>query len=402
MKTMRCSSATAAALVCVSICLAGRPASAQADFRRGDANQDGKVDFADMAWINHLLCVAGVSSTCYPALDADNDGEPDHLDISYLFQWLYVGAEWAEIEAPGPFTPGQDPTPDAFPCETYEPAPPPVLADVALQFDGWTMLPRGPGEPATYQTSVSLSTWNNTTERGAEGWSLSIGGENLTFLSATVEGPAAEGENPCRGAEVVDPSRVVGGSAQGDGAVSAVVLSWDPFSHCQDSLPQNGEARLLSLTFMKTDPGLQSRLFFQDGKVGSGQPISNAVIIEGTSQTPSNLSDISLGAEFRRGDANSDGKVDLADAAFLINYLYFYGKASTCEDAMAVGQPNSVTLGDPKLLWWWIWVGDAFREPEAPGPFTPGPEPDPEFAATCDAYEPAPPPRLAYLSLDFE
>jgi hypothetical protein len=350
MKTLWSSGAVLAALVSVSLCLAGRPAAAQADFRRGDANQDGKVDFADYAFINRYLFCQGPRPDCYAAYDWDNGGILDGNDTYMLFRWLWYYD--MGFSSPGPFVPGPDPEGPGgdYICDTclsYQLQPSPKLAEIALGFEEPIFTP---GEPGTYQMFVTLTTSNNSVDSGADGWSLSLGVENLILLSVTLAGEAAGTgrSDPFNQAEIVDPEKVVGGKAQGEGVVSAVVGLVD-WPNCTGSLPREGTERLLGLTVALKDPAAPGRIFFEDGKVyKEGQPIANMVILQGTAQTPT-LGELAIslpGGRIVPGDANGDGGLDISDAVSLLGFLFLgSAKGLPCGDGSAI-DPGNISLLD--------------------------------------------------------
>ena len=49
---------------------------------------------------------------------------------------------------------------------------------------------------------------------------------------------------------------------------------------------------------------------------------------------------------FRRGDANADGRVDVADAISLLSYLFQSGRAPPCGDAADANDDGSLDIGD--------------------------------------------------------
>ncbi len=67
--------------------------------------------------------------------------------------------------------------------------------------------------------------------------------------------------------------------------------------------------------------------------------------------------------QFIRGDANSDGKVDISDSAFLFNYLYKGGRAPQCRDFADVNDDGKVDLTDGVYL-----NNHLFRSGEPPKP----------------------------------
>ncbi len=73
--------------------------SADAPFRRGDANADGVVDLGDGVRILGALFLGEGDVTCEDALDADDSGVLDLSDAIYLLRHLFAGT-------PAPPTPG--------------------------------------------------------------------------------------------------------------------------------------------------------------------------------------------------------------------------------------------------------------------------------------------------------
>ena len=80
---------------------------------------------------------------------------------------------------------------------------------------------------------------------------------------------------------------------------------------------------------------------------------------------------------FRRGDANSDGGVDLADGVFTLNHLFAGGVEPACADAADADDSGGLELTDAVYTFQWLFVGGA--EPPAPGAFACG------FDRTVDA-----------------
>ena len=89
----------------------GEPLKQQAQgFIRGDFNQDGIVDQADV-----LMCMTGGPFLCDDAADANDDGVLTMGDCAYLTSYLYGG-----LPPPPPFPGcGTDPTPDALDCASF-------------------------------------------------------------------------------------------------------------------------------------------------------------------------------------------------------------------------------------------------------------------------------------------
>ncbi len=74
-----------------------------------------------------------------------------------------------------------------------------------------------------------------------------------------------------------------------------------------------------------------------------------------------------FGKQFRRGDANDDGKVDISDAVFILNHLFLGGPAPSCLDAADFNDQdkNTVNLSDAIYLLSHLFRGG----PELPAPY---------------------------------
>lgn len=115
------------------------------------------------------------------------------------------------------------------------------------------------------------------------------------------------------------------------------------------------------------------------------------------------------GSPFRRGDANDDGTVDIADPVSTLSYLFSGGAAPSCEDAADANDDGDLDIGDPITSLTWLFLGGA--EPPAPGPSECGPDPT-QDALACEVSqncaEPPPPcttpeewiPKLVHPLLD--
>ncbi len=86
-------------------------------------------------------------------------------------------------------------------------------------------------------------------------------------------------------------------------------------------------------------------------------------------------------APFRRGDANQDGKFDIADSITILGYL-FGGGTSTCLDALDVNDDGKVDVADPIKLLGHLFAGDLFIPPPFPDC---GNDPS-EDSLTCAVY----------------
>jgi hypothetical protein len=85
------------------------PQNVSHDFRRGDSNEDGKVDIADVVFALSFLFLGGEKPPCLAAADANDDGQLDIADGVYVLAFLFMGG--ADPRPPFPDR-GLDPTPD--------------------------------------------------------------------------------------------------------------------------------------------------------------------------------------------------------------------------------------------------------------------------------------------------
>ncbi|MBI4582940.1 MAG: hypothetical protein HY717_02730 [Planctomycetes bacterium] len=77
---------------------------------------------------------------------------------------------------------------------------------------------------------------------------------------------------------------------------------------------------------------------------------------------------------FVRGDANADGAIDIADAIFILEYLFLGRREPLCMDAADIDDSAApgaaqaaIGLGDVFHLLWWIFTGGAPPAPPGPG-----------------------------------
>jgi hypothetical protein len=87
--------------------------AAEADFIRGDANEDGRVNVGDMIATLKVLFQSEPPPACEDRLDADDSGVVDLTDPLYIGTALFRNGP--AIPLPFPTT-GADPTPDGISC----------------------------------------------------------------------------------------------------------------------------------------------------------------------------------------------------------------------------------------------------------------------------------------------
>ena len=86
-----------------------------APFRRGDSNNDGKVDIGDALATLNWLFKGWAQPRCRNAADANDSGLIDISDPVHVLNFLFAG-ESPPPPAPGPEACGSDPTDDSLDC----------------------------------------------------------------------------------------------------------------------------------------------------------------------------------------------------------------------------------------------------------------------------------------------
>jgi hypothetical protein len=84
-------------------------------FLRGDANGDLNVDISDVVWLLNYQFRGGPAPPCDDAADANDDGRLDISDAIFTLTFLFKRGP--PPPAPGPDTPGPDPTEDDLGCD---------------------------------------------------------------------------------------------------------------------------------------------------------------------------------------------------------------------------------------------------------------------------------------------
>jgi hypothetical protein len=86
-------------------------------------------------------------------------------------------------------------------------------------------------------------------------------------------------------------------------------------------------------------------------------------------------------SSFRRGDSNSNGSVDMADAVFALSWLFAGGRTPGCLDAADANDDGTVDIGDPISVLNWLFLGGP--TPRRPGPFACGEDPTADGLGDC-------------------
>lgn len=87
-----------------------------ADFSRGDANADGRVNIADAVFTLQYLFASAEEPLCLDALDSNDDSRLNLADPIATLMYLFGGG----VDLPAPFGRcGPDRTPDGLSCKAF-------------------------------------------------------------------------------------------------------------------------------------------------------------------------------------------------------------------------------------------------------------------------------------------
>ena len=231
-----------------------------------------------------------------------------------------------------------------------------ALAEFALAFDGENSATIEGVFGLTFNQTIdcTLTTTENQTEVGAQGWSISMAAEaGLDIVGITVDGTAAadEAEGGRRRAGF-EKSEVTAGEGN-EGAISAVVLSFAELV----TLPVTGTEPIAKLDIQCPFPEVDSIetkvVNYIDGRRGAGQPVDNVVTHENMGvagrqlgRTSYEVTLLGIDENAVTYDCNTDGRVNIADAQCLLNWLFLGGPAPGCQDAMNFNGDARLNIAD--------------------------------------------------------
>ncbi len=89
--------------------------------------------------------------------------------------------------------------------------------------------------------------------------------------------------------------------------------------------------------------------------------------------------------EFRRGDANDDGAMQLTDAVSILNFLFVAAAEPTCLEAADTDDNGAVQVTDAVRILNFLFTGGG-APPSAPGPEICGPDPEGSPELGCGSY----------------
>lgn len=249
------------------------------------------------------------------------------------------------------------------------------------------------GDVVSFDVLLTLSSRDNPTPRGAQGWSASFGIEGGTLELLTFDGVIAstvyledDDKDPSTPPILRDPYLQDLGKVKSQSGFSVSGLGF----HTSDSKRKGGVlAMVLSFFDVKrlqpvgTEPIARVRvstllgagdstvrLYYEDGfRPADGMYVGNTVTFDGGSVEPIK-GDVTVpvhseqAVPFKLGDMNADGKQDISDAVFGLSFLFLGGREPPCKKSMDLTGDNQVDISDPIFLLNFLFLHTATpREP---------------------------------------
>ena len=213
---------------------------------------------------------------------------------------------------------------------------------------------------------------------GAQGWSFGVESVSCSILAVSTEGTAAAEASLLR-MQIIDPAKNGGRT----GFVCGFILSvaGDDFE-----LPGRASHRIaeLAVEFPVRSEETTAVLRFEEGLRGAGQPVVISVTQAGDAVEPVWIDRDILVAPplFLRGDASSDGRLDIGDALWILEGLFRSWRPTPCEDAADANDDGRIDISDPIHILGYLFLGSA--PPPAPHPEC-GLDPTPDGLGCADA-----------------
>ncbi len=203
--------------------------------------------------------------------------------------------------------------------------------------------------------------------RPLQGWSFGVGSDPEFIVPRSVDlgGTATEAFNGGQGPAFLHVDILDSGA----GVVMAVVVdaglgASDP----PETLPPGRGHRILNIEYDAGPKGQAGQAYpVRYTSTLGDPPVQVIFVVGGFEVVPSTQPGwISLpGPFFLRGDANSDGGVDLSDAMFTLSWLFLGGRTPSCLEAANANGSRQVNIADPIYALSFLFGGG----PPPPFPF---------------------------------
>lgn len=358
-------------------------------FIRGDADGNGFVDTNDATAISNFL-FAGGPMPCLDAGDANDDGVVTNQDSIYLLAFLTTGGP--PPPPPGEPVIGVDFTSDNLDCQSYNA---PVIF-VRGDADGNAVVDSNDATAITnFLFMGGTLACRDAADANDDG---AITNQDaiyiLAFVSTGGPPPPAPGPFVCGTDQTADALDCLNysctfhrGDADGDNDLTAAdataitnFLFMGGTLGCLDAADANDDGVITN----------QDALFVLNSLICGAAPPLPTPFVCGVDLTPDNLDCQTYVCQptedFMRGDCNADALFNIADAIFLLSFLFPMGMPPqpTCRDACDGNDDGCLDIGDPVSILGALFGGAGVL----PAPFM-----------TC-GYDPTPQDRMGCLNYD--
>jgi hypothetical protein len=343
------------------------------DFRRGDANSDGRLSISDGLMIRRYLFNGDRAPPCLDSADTNDDASLDISDYIHVLVYLFLGGG----QPPSPSgVVGPDPTADQLGCVEYAVEPPEETDDLVAI---------GAVQGAAGQT-VEIPVYL-TSDAEVEAYQLVLrydpavlsfplaggGGETIEEMGLSLAGTyygEMYGTKSFNGYFSLTPNQEEG----------ILFVAFIPHIVKEEYATPPGSERLV-FKFLGTispdaEPGTETVLEPTNGPDGGGvgpELLVNELTHRGDArfvsvvpQTAPGVLRIIPDILIFRGDSSQDGVVNLSDAVYTLNWLFLGGPEPLCPDEADANDDGNVDISDPIATLQTLFLGSSSIAPPYP------------------------------------
>jgi len=316
------------------------------DFRRGDCHVDGHVDLADVVQVIDYLFGGAGPIDCALACDANDDDLIDVQDIIVITSYVVLDGTMP----PPVGSCAQDPTPGTLFCDV--PCDPPLVPPLSTEHRFEMLV--APPLPQFLALSIA-----STSPDPLHAFSFGVCHDPSEGSVQQLDLGVDLQPNPPDFIQVV---------IEPGGWTAAVVMSFlnsQPF-------PAGSEQRVIEAQY---EIDLTSPVGFTEfcpcETIGD-PPLAIRMVTEAGESIWPEFECFSLVIVdpifFVRGDCNGDGGINVADAVYLLDYLFIGSVVLPCEDAGDIDDDGALNIADPINFLAYLFSGGP--PPAAPNPVT--------------------------------
>lgn len=325
------------------------------EFRRGDADGDGVITITDASRVIHWLLGSDAPPPCSDAADADDSGGIDVSDMAAILQ--YLSGDPLAPDLSGACV--VDGTPDALGCSSYGACP-----DKPVSIPDPQHVLRIGDHPASVSSTTEVPVYyDNDSAGGLAALSLGVAHDETQVDLLQVE----------MGVDLASRMPAIQSIQQVPGGWRAYFII-DLYG--SESVPAGVGYELYRATYQLA-VDRDAAIVFSDQLGDPVLPIRADIHGGAMTVLPTVVDGTLHVARFRRGDANGDSSVNIADAIFLLLARFIGGDPPACRDAADVNDDGVIDLADPISVLGGLFV-PASVLPPLPGPYECGVDPTPD------------------------